>query len=78
MVPGTGGFIQQARQLQEESDAQTAFNASRAEISSDAAFSAPPGSAGGPPAAGIPGINMDPQEIIKKIYPILVFQCVSS
>jgi hypothetical protein len=75
MVPGTGQFIQEARDLQAASDAQTEYN-SRVE-SSAAAFSGPPGTTEGGPAAGIPGLKIDPQEAMKKIYPILVFQYVS-
>ena len=39
-------------------------------------FQAPPGSQGGPPKPGIPGMNtnVDPQQVIAKIYPILVFR----
>jgi Heterokaryon incompatibility protein Het-C len=70
MVPGTGGFIQEARDLQAASDAQTAYN-DRVE-----AASGPLGTAEGGPAAGIPGMKVDPQEVIRKIYPILQFQCV--
>lgn len=39
-------------------------------------FDAPPGSQGGPPGPGIPGMSMDPQAAIAKIYPILVFRYV--
>lgn len=39
-------------------------------------FTAPPGSQGGPPGPGIPGMNpnLDPQAVVKKIYPILLFR----
>jgi len=39
-------------------------------------FSAPPGSVGGPPGPGIPGMNpnLDPTTIVPKIYPILAFR----
>ncbi|KAF1982968.1 Het-C-domain-containing protein [Aulographum hederae CBS 113979] len=39
-------------------------------------FAAPPGSQGGPPGPGIPGMNpnFDPQSIVPKIYPILAFR----
>jgi hypothetical protein len=72
MVPGTGQFIQEARDLQAASDAQAEYN-DRVE-SSAAAFSGPSGSAEGGPTAGIPGLKLDPKEAMKKIYPILVFQ----
>jgi hypothetical protein len=76
MIPGTGGFIQEARDLQAASNAQAEYN-SRAE-SSAVAFSGPPGTAEGGPVPGIPGMKIDPQEAMKKIYPILVFQYVLS
>ena len=73
-VPGTDNLIQEARQLQAESDAQSNYNTSRA--AEPPSFAAPPGSVGGPPGPGIPGMsaNLDPQAVIKKIYPILVFR----
>jgi hypothetical protein len=39
-------------------------------------FPAPPGSIGGPPGPGIPGMNpnLDPATIVPKIYPILAFR----
>ncbi|KAF2496345.1 heterokaryon incompatibility Het-C [Lophium mytilinum] len=39
-------------------------------------FAAPPGSVGGPPGPGIPGMNpnLDPATIVPKIYPILAFR----
>jgi hypothetical protein len=73
MVPGTGHFIQEARDLQAASDAQTEYND---RVESAAAFSSPPAAAEGGPAPGIPGLKIDPQEAMKKMYPILVFQCV--
>jgi hypothetical protein len=53
------------------------YSTSRANFPGAApSFQAPPGSTGGPPGPGIPGLdpNMDPQAIVKKIYPILVFR----
>jgi len=43
---------------------------------SQGGFQAPPRSQGGPPGPGIPGVNVniDPQEVVKKIYPILAFR----
>ena len=40
------------------------------------AFQAPPGSQGGPPGPGIPGmsVNIDPAATVKKIYPLLLFR----
>jgi hypothetical protein len=75
MVPGTGGFIQEARDLQAASDAQTAYND---RVEAAAAFSGPPGTAEGGAAAGIPGMKIDPVEAMRKIYPILQFQSVYS
>ncbi|KAF2279482.1 Het-C-domain-containing protein [Westerdykella ornata] len=84
-VPGTGGLIQEALNLQTASDAQTASN--RATAHSDAysssradthaqpmTFDAPPGAVGGPPGPDIPGTNTDPATIIPKIMPILEFR----
>lgn len=51
------------------------YEASRASNTSTP-FAAPPGSQGGPPGPGVPGMNpnLDPQAVIAKIYPILVFR----
>ncbi|KAF2668029.1 heterokaryon incompatibility Het-C [Microthyrium microscopicum] len=73
-VPGTDGLINEARQLQQESDSQAQFNTSRAAPTQAQSFQGPPGSTGGPPGPGIPGMTMDPQQVIAKIYPILVFR----
>ena len=75
-VPGTGDFIKEAQRLQADSDNQAAYN-SRASVNTQQTFEAPPGSVGGPPSANIPGMNMDPQQLIKRIYPILIFQYVN-
>ena|ERR1700744_630023 len=72
MVPGTGQFIQEARDLQAASDAQAEYN-DRVE-SSAAAISSTTVTPEGGPAPGIPGLKLDPKEAMKKIYPILVFQ----
>ena len=87
-VPGAGSLVQQAEDLERASEAQereVSFNAnphlatvygddcaSKAENS----FQAPPGSEGGPPGPGIPGLspNFDPNKIAKQIYPILEFR----
>ncbi|KAK4996171.1 hypothetical protein LTR66_004144 [Elasticomyces elasticus] len=52
----------------------SSYNAPRADYPTS--FPAPPGSQGGPPGPGIPGMNpnMDPQIIVQKIYPILAFR----
>jgi hypothetical protein len=83
-VPGTGNLIQEARQLQSVSDAQEStlhasqgtmndpYNMNRASATST--FQGPPGTVGGGPAPGIPGMSMDPEAVVAKIYPILVFR----
>ncbi|KAF2735441.1 Het-C-domain-containing protein [Polyplosphaeria fusca] len=90
-VPGAGGLIQEAQQLQAASDAQAAANAQSGyrgggDYSSSRAgptqgqqqqpmtFDAPPGSEGGPPGPNIPGTNMDPATVVRRIYPILEFR----
>lgn len=101
-IPGTGGLVQEAINLQAQSDAQAAQNASysgsrdmggytpygdeygNARASNTGygqqgqvpSFQAPPGSQGGPPGPGIPGVNVniDPQQTVAKIYPLLAFR----
>jgi hypothetical protein len=85
-VPGAGGLIDEAMGLKAQSDAQAAanygaqarggFNDGYSDSRATPSFQAPPGSVGGPPGPGIPGMNpnMDPQAVIAKIYPILVFR----
>ena len=89
-IPGTGALCQEALALQAASDAQAAQNASYSgsrgygadpydtsrASGANAGFAAPPGSVGGPPGPGIPGMdpNMDPQNVVTKIYPILAFR----
>lgn len=52
------------------------YNKTRADQSSIPSFQAPPGSQGGPPGSGLPGLKpqIDPEAAIAKIYPILVFR----
>ena len=84
-VPGTGSLCQEAVSLQAASDAQAAANSGggsgygggyeSSRAWNPTSFAAPPGSQGGPPGPGIPGVTTtDPQEIIRKIYPILEFR----
>lgn len=88
-VPGTGALCQEAHNLQAASDAQAAANSgyggsraldddpySSSRASGQPVFAAPPGSMGGPPGPGIPGLSptFDPQATIAKIYPILEFR----
>ncbi|KAI9703811.1 MAG: hypothetical protein M1836_007581 [Candelina mexicana] len=83
-IPGGGSLCSQAVALQASSDAQESINMnsqggydqygnSRA---SAPTFAAPPGTAGGPPGPGIPGMsaNFDPVQTVAKIYPILEFR----
>ena len=84
-VPGAGALVQQAEELQRASQAQErmvesstgqyAYNDSRA-AQPGTTFQGPPGSTGGPPGPGIPGMspNFDPQKVAKQIYPILEFR----
>ena len=76
---GFGGYIQQAEQLQAQSDAQARLVASRGlgedpfaydNSRSYPKFNAPPGSLGGPPGPGIPGMsaNFDPTKTAAQIY----------
>ncbi|KFY74069.1 hypothetical protein V499_05879, partial [Pseudogymnoascus sp. VKM F-103] len=75
-IPGQGsGLASQARDLQAQSQAQEYENeATRA--SGGQTFQAPPGSVGGPPGPGIPGMSpdFDAQKTIARIYPILEFR----
>ncbi|KAI4205803.1 MAG: hypothetical protein LQ346_001382 [Caloplaca aetnensis] len=80
-MPGAGSLCQQAEQLQAQSDAQEHANSmnrgtSAAPPSTNTNFSAPPGSQGGPPGPGIPGMsaNFDPMKTAAQIYPILEFR----
>ncbi|KAK8250527.1 heterokaryon incompatibility protein Het-C-domain-containing protein [Phyllosticta capitalensis] len=83
-IPGTSSLCQEAQALKATSDAQAAQNAARGygqdNYSGSRAqapqFAAPPGSVGGPPGPGIPGMdpNFDPQSVVPKIYPILEFR----
>ena len=88
-VPGTSHLMEEASRLQAASNAQAQANASHgyrgfdggddgysASRADPPSFQAPPGSTGGPPGPGIPGLdpNMDPEAVVKKIYPILVFR----
>ena len=52
------------------------YGAQRASNTGAQTFQAPPGSQGGPPKPGIPGLNsnIDPQQAMAKIYPILAFR----
>ncbi|KAK1084368.1 hypothetical protein LTR33_002703 [Friedmanniomyces endolithicus] len=88
IIPGSGGLVDEARQLQSASDAQAAANermgsnqnvGGYAPYQDDYNGAPPPGSQGGPPgptSANIPGVNVkvDPQQVIAKIYPLLAFR----
>ena len=90
-VPGASGLCRQAEELQAQSAAQARANSSSRGLNDgpdygDArgsqsapgyeGFQAPPGSMGGPPGPGIPGMspNFDPVKTAKQIYPILEFR----
>ncbi|KAL8769460.1 MAG: hypothetical protein Q9209_004521 [Squamulea sp. 1 TL-2023] len=82
-VPGAGELAQQAQQLQAQADAQEQTNLGYRNASAGAPpmnintqFSAPPGTQGGPPGPGIPGMspNFDPIKTAAQIYPILEFR----
>lgn len=79
-VPGTGGLIQEAVQLQAASDAQAAENERMGSYESGYA---PYGNEYGASRAaanttGVPSFpappNIDPQQVIAKIYPLFVFR----
>lgn len=75
-IPGQGsGLASQARFLQAQSQAQEYENETT-RASGGQTFQAPPGSAGGPPGPGIPGMSpdFDAQKTIARIYPILEFR----
>ena len=73
-VPGAATLCQQAEYLQAQSDNQEHSIASSRGLQSDfpraPEFSAPPGSVGGPPGPGIPGMspNFDPMKTAAQIY----------
>lgn len=75
-VPGMGGGLADtARELQAQSAAQEYENdIARNSIRTN--FQGPPGSEGGPPGPGIPGMSsdFDPIKTAKQIYPILQFR----
>ncbi|MCJ1311945.1 hypothetical protein MMC25_005619 [Agyrium rufum] len=87
-VPGAGGLCGEAERLQAMSQAQEQaisgdqgdFYGSSREAQPGSSyqtnFAGPPGSVGGPPGPGIPGMsaNFDPIETARKIYPILEFR----
>ena len=89
-VPGTGGLIQEAVQLQADSDAQAVenermtsstqgYNTSYAPYGNEYGAAARANEPGqqtfqGPPKPAIPGTNIDPKQAIAKIYPLLLFR----
>jgi hypothetical protein len=77
-VPGMGGGLAStARDLQAQSAAQEYENSNqRSRASGNTSFNAPPGSQGGPPGPGVPGMSpdFDPVKTAAKIYPILEFR----
>lgn len=84
-IPGAGSLVQQAEELERASQAQarTAGSTTRQGTYQDSratqpnpTFQPPPGSVGGPPGPGIPGMspNFDPKKVATQIYPILEFR----
>lgn len=80
-VPGAGSLVQQAEELERVSQAQAQILGSQGSYDSSRAtqpttFQGPPGSVGGPPGPGIPGMspNFDPNKVAAQIYPILEFR----
>ena len=79
-VPGAGNLCREAEQLQADSQAQeqamSQSRASQPDQSYQTSFQGPPGSVGGPPGPGVPGMSptFDPVAPAKKIYPILEFR----
>lgn len=73
-VPGASTLCQQAEYLQAQADAQEHSIASSRGFESNYSrapeFSAPPGSVGGPPGPGVPGMspNFDPIKTAAQIY----------
>lgn len=80
-VPGAATLCQQAEYLQSQSDAQEHLIASNRGFESNFSrapeFSAPPGSVGGPPGPGIPGMSptFDPIKTAAQIYVSNSIQC---
>ncbi|KAI9821824.1 MAG: hypothetical protein M1827_002406 [Pycnora praestabilis] len=86
-IPGGGSLCSQAEALQGNADAQEFANMETGtggrEVdeygnyrASGNSFAAPPGSIGGPPGPGIPGMSpdFDPMKTAAQIYPILEFR----
>lgn len=77
---GAGSFVQQAEYLQAQSDAQAQLLANSRGAANDPlahgmssaepTFNAPPGSIGGPPGPGVPGMSpsFDPMKTAAQIY----------
>jgi Heterokaryon incompatibility protein Het-C len=72
-VPGTDSFIQQARDLQAESDVQLQ-QMRVTEKPSGTSFVPPGSSSSAATSISIGGVDLDPATAVKKIYPILEFQ----
>ena len=78
-VHGAGDLSREAEDLQAASQEQERLNQSTgsgfATRDTQTSFQAPPGSEGGPPGPGVPGMgNFDPQKTMRQIYPILQFR----
>ena len=77
--PGAGGLCQEAEHLQAQSEAQAHLVSGSRDAQNaptygapevNTAFDAPPGSVGGPPGPGVPGMSpsFDPIKIAAQIY----------
>lgn len=79
-VPGAATLCQQAEYLQAQSDAQEhSSRGFESNFPRGPEFSAPPGSFGGPPGPGIPGMspNFDPIKTAAQIYVSRCSQCIN-
>ena len=75
-MPGAGGLVSQAQNLQQQSNEQARANTQPGSNASSGQqnFAGPPGTVGGTPTSVIPGTNIDPAKTLRQIYPILEFR----
>lgn len=69
-MPGAGGLVKEAQDLQARSDAQKTSWEANEGYKADTQISASSGN----DKQNIPGTNIDPAKTVKQIYPILVFR----
>ena len=72
-MPGAGGLVQQAQNLQASSDEQERQNRAANPSGNQPPAHAPQATASGP-SYNIPGTNIDPAKTVAQIYPILEFR----